>query len=128
MLILYRLSHVGKVCSGDYAEDQYWSGKVVTTDDQFDKYYLKAEGQFLWGYLIIGIIGSLMFAGFSCVLGSCLFMGGSFMSLKLIEDLVKNFDNIPEMMKQKANEKGFGKKDEEAKKPEEEFKEEFKRE
>ena len=126
MLVVYRLSHSGKVCSGDFAEDMYWSGKVVTTDDKFDKYYLKAEGQFLWGYLMIGIIAALTFAGFSCVLGSCLFMGGSFTALKLIEDLTKNFDNIPEMMKQKANEKGFGKKDDEPKNPFEEFKEEFK--
>ena len=75
---------------------------------------------------MIGIIAILLFAGFSCVLGSCLFMGGSFTALKLIEDLIKNFDDIPEMMKAKANEKGFGKKDEEAKNPGEEFKEEFK--
>ena len=44
----------------------------------------------------------------ACLMGSCLFMGGSFTALKMIDDLLKNLDNLPEMMRAGARQERGG--------------------
>ena len=76
---------------------------LTTKDDKYAPYYLRAEGDFFYFYFTVAmfLLFSLIFA--TCIAGSCLFMGGSTMALKQIEEVLKNVDNLPEMMKNKAN-------------------------
>ena len=99
MVVRYRFSHTGKVCAGDYAEMELMSDSPYLTDDKFVEYYLKDEGDFLYYYMMSMIIFFFVVLALACLVGSCLFMGGSFTALKMIEDLLKNLDNLPEMMR-----------------------------
>ena len=66
-------------------------------------YYLRAEGDFFWIYFLVGLVLVGILAVLSCAFGTCLFMFGSAVALKFVEEALKNVDNLPEMMKSKAN-------------------------
>ena len=107
-VLVYRFSHTGYVCSGDFAEDQMirslnTNGKVVqATLDQYNQYYISNEGDFLYFYVVaLIVIFFMFFIGAACT-GTCLFFLGSATSLQLVEQTLKEFDKIPEMMKEKA--------------------------
>ena len=102
LLVKYRFSHTGKVCAGDYAELELMSDSPYLTDDKYVEYYLKDEGDFLYYYIMAILIFGGVVLALACLVGSCLFMGGSFTALKMIEDLLKNLDNLPEMMRRGA--------------------------
>ena len=100
LVISYRYSHTGKVCSGDYAELELMNDSQTLTDDKYVDYFLKEEGDFLHYYMISIVIFFFFVLGLACLIGSCLFMGGSFISLKMIEEtLLKNLEQLPEMMR-----------------------------
>ena len=97
LLYIYRFSHVGKVCSGDY---KYY---VLTEDgnpnNDYDMYFLKSEGNFFYYYsMILMWIAAIVF--FLATVGGIIVMiMGAMESLGNIEEFVKNMDSIPEMMK-----------------------------
>ena len=108
LLLKYRFSHTGYVCSGDFAEDQMirslnTNGKVSQSMlDQYNQYYISNEGDFLYFYVVaLLVLFFLFFIGAACT-GTCLFFMGSATSLQLVEQTLKEFDKIPEMMKEKA--------------------------
>ena len=108
MLLTYRFSHTGYVCSGDFAEDQMirslnTNGKVVQAElDQYNQYYISNEGDFLYFYVWALVAMFIIFFVSAICMGSCLFFLGSATSLQLVEQTLKEFDKIPEMMKEKA--------------------------
>jgi hypothetical protein len=107
-VLTYRFSHTGYVCSGDFAEDQMIrslnaNGRVdQALLDKFNQYYISNEGDFLYFYVIaLLVLFFMFFIGAACT-GTCLFFMGSATSLQLVESTLKEFDKIPEMMKEKA--------------------------
>ena len=99
LVVSYRFSHSGRVCAGDYAEWELMSDQPYLQDDKYVEYYLREEGDFLYYYMMAIIVMFFVILALACLVGSCLFMGGSFTALKMIEDLLKNLDNLPEMMR-----------------------------
>ena len=63
------------------------------------EYFLKDEGDFLKYYLSLIAVTGFVVLALACLLGSLLFMGGSVTALKFIEELLKNVENLPEMMR-----------------------------
>lgn len=102
LVVKYRFSHTGKVCAGDYAEMELMSDTPYLTDDKYVEYFLKDEGDFLYYYIMAMIVFGVVVLAMACLVGSCLFMGGSFTALKMIEDALKKLDELPEMMRQGA--------------------------
>ena len=94
MLISYRYSHTGKVCSGDYSESELLTqdvkGGIYVEDDKYGDYYMREEGSFFYYYIYFCILISLMFIILSGLVGSCLFMMGSATGLKMFEEMVLN--------------------------------------
>ena len=99
MVVSYRFSHTGKVCSGDYAELELMSDTPYLTDDKYVEFYVKEEGDFLYYYIMSIIIFFFVILALACLVGSCLFMGGSMTALKMVEEMLQNIDNLPEMMR-----------------------------
>ena len=105
MVIGYRFSHTGAVCSGDYAEDQLIMSNMAESRasslDRYNEYYVRAEGDFLYYY--VGACVMLFFTFFlcACCTGTCLFFAGSATSLQMVEQVLREFDKIPEMMRAK---------------------------
>merc|ERR1712096_290815 len=48
MMVIYRYSHEGKVCSGDYAD--YYPVDILGNYEIYEEYYLISEGRFLKWY------------------------------------------------------------------------------
>ena len=63
---------------------------------------MREEGDFLYYYLATIVIFGFVVLLLACMVGSCLFMGGSFTAIKMIEDAIKNIDHLPEMMRRGA--------------------------
>lgn len=106
MVISYRFSHTGYVCSGDYADDQLVmqsvSQRSESSLDKYNEYYVRAEGDFLYYYIFACVILFFTFFLCACCTGTCLFFLGSATSLQMVESLLKEFDKIPEMMRAKG--------------------------
>jgi hypothetical protein len=136
MLIVYRFSHTGKVCSGDYTADSMINSSDVSGSDQkYNVYYLRQEGDFFYYYIISIAYVLLGLVVLAICLGSILFMAGSFTALTFADNILSNFDNLPEMMRGGApggpgrgsNDNNFKKADDDEEKSEEQkFAEEFK--
>ena len=92
-MIWNRLSHGGKVCSGDFIDQNF--------DPKYSQYYMESEGQFFKNYLYI----LASFFSFGAILafsfGSMLLFGGSFIALKFIEDVMKNMEDMPGLFVEK---------------------------
>lgn len=105
MLLVFRFSHPGKVCSGDYkkynvdenAKDEA-SGRY-NRDEQFDKYFLTSQGAFFYYYSTISI-GCLLAA---CCLAGCCGCGQlswqSRQTMDKIDHFFKNMDSFEGIMK-----------------------------
>ena len=104
MLINYRFSHTGKVCSGDYAIDEMSDDAQFEENKKFNIYYLLEEGKFFYYYLISLAILSGVFVFLACCMGGVTFFSGSFVSLKFIEQAISGMEDIPGMMKPKSKE------------------------
>merc|ERR1719440_2781526 len=79
------------------------NGKVTqSTLDQYNQYYISNEGDFLYFYIWALVALFIMFFVGAICMGTCLFFMGSATSLTLVENTLKEFDKIPEMMKEKA--------------------------
>ena len=108
MVVIYRFSHTGMVCSGDYAaEELIIQGKSsdassLLKDDKYSAYYMGEEGDFLFYLVFTFVIALFVLLLLSCCIGSCLFLAGSFTAVKLIEDILKNIEMLPEMMKKSS--------------------------
>ena len=88
MLITYRFSHTGMVCSGDYAIDEMSDEAQFEENKKFNVYYLLEEGKFFYYYLISLAILTGVFVFLACCMGGVTFFSGSFVSLKFIEQAV----------------------------------------
>ena len=97
LLYMYRYSHVGKVCSGDYK--YYVLGEDGNPNNSYDQYFLKSEGNFFYYYSMILIwLVSIVF--FLATIGGLIVMiTGALESLGNIEEFVQTMDSVPEMMK-----------------------------
>ena len=109
MLLSFRFSHQGEVCSGDYQEysqvkkDGHW-----VPDAQYDNYFLKSEGKFMliYGMIAIWSVGICLCCG-GC-LGACLFVGSSVEAFNNIEDTFKNMDSFNDIVTKYAKDHGYG--------------------
>ena len=93
MVIGFRFAHTGKVCSGDYAEEELITRNQYNIDEQRDKYtdyYVREEGDFLYYYVISLLIILLILLLLTCCFGLCLFTIGGAVSLKMLEGLIQN--------------------------------------
>ena len=97
LLYIYRYSHVGKVCAGDYKK--FVLNEEGNPDNSFDKYFLKSEGNFFYYYSMILIWIFFILFSLASVGGIVVMLMGAAESLSNIEEFVKNMDSIPEMMK-----------------------------
>ena len=97
LLCIYRYSHSGQVCSGDYKN--YILTKDGAIDSSFDKYFLKSEGNFFYYYSMIIIWVTFIVISLATVGGFCIMLVGASESLTNIEEFVKKMDSVPEMMK-----------------------------
>ena len=100
MAIVYRFSHTGKVCSGDYSKDQMINEDTEVADSKYNIYYLRQEGDFLYYYMVTCGVVLLIFLILACCVGTILFGAGSLAALKMAEGILMNLDNLPEMMRQ----------------------------
>ena len=75
------------------------SDQPYLTDVKYGEFYLKDEADFMYYYLASMLVFGIVVLALACLVGSCLFMGGSFTALKMIEDMLKNLDNLPAMMR-----------------------------
>ena len=66
------------------------SDQPYLTDDKYVEYFLRDEGDFLKYYLISILVFSCVILALACLVGSCLFMGGSVSALKGIEHMLVN--------------------------------------
>ena len=79
------------------------NGKAVQpTLDKYNQYFISSEGDFLFYYVMSCIVLFFTFFICSCCTGTCLFFMGSATSLQMVEQVLKEFDKIPEMMREKA--------------------------
>ena len=103
-MVWNRLSHGGKVCSGDYIHQNVF-------DQKYSVFYMESEGQFLYNYIFV--LASFFIGAGILILstGSIMFLGGSFVAFKFIEDVMKNMDDMPGLFVEKDE-------DEEVKLPE----------
>ena len=106
MLLSYRFSHTGKVCSGDYAELELINDQNYLTDDKYNEYYIRDEGDFLYYYMVACLILGIVILFLACFVGSMIFMGGSFAALNSIDQILKNIDKLPDMMRQGSGQGG----------------------
>lgn len=107
MIIWARFSHSGRVCAGEYADDQLVVSNIDPSQttlkmDKFNLYFLRDEGSFLYYYVVACIIVFFSFFVCACCTGTCLFFLGSATSLQFVEQILKDFDKLPEMMRAKA--------------------------
>ena len=65
-------------------------------------YYLRAEGEFMYYYIVSCGVAFLVCAAIACCLGSVCFMIGSFTALNFVLSMVDNIDNLPEFMREGA--------------------------
>ena len=96
MMLSYRYGHTGRVCSGDYSEDELVTednyGIIYQDEGKYSIYYMREEGNFLHIYALVCLITLIAALVFLLCCGSCLFLGGSFFALKTIEGLLLNID------------------------------------
>ena len=106
LLAVYRFSHTGLVCSGDYASALYIASNIPKTksgvQDKFSNYYMREEGDFMYYYVFACIALFFVFFMFACCTGSLLFFIGSTTALKFVEDALQNAHKIPDMMSGQA--------------------------
>lgn len=106
MVISFRFSHTGYVCAGDFAEDQLIMSNMEQRApvglDRYNAYYLRSEGDFLYYYIVACVVLFFTFFLCACCTGTCLFFLGSATSLQMVEQVLKEFDKIPEVMRAKA--------------------------
>ena len=90
MVIWVRFSHSGRVCAGEYVDDQLVVHNMDPTadasaQDKYNLYYLNQEGSFLYYYVLACIIVFFSFFVCACCTGTCLFFLGSATSLQFVE-------------------------------------------
>ena len=82
LLIVYRFSHTGKVCSGDYSADSMIVDDLAKADEKYNIYYMRSEGDFFYFYVLCCGLAAIAFVLFACCTGSILFFAGSFGALQ----------------------------------------------
>ena len=102
MLIGYRYSQTGRVCSGDFSEDELVAENIqdrpAIAQDKYAKYFLKQEGLFFYHYTFACLILFVIVLMLVCCFGTCLFMVGFATVLKFIEKIVMDLENLPSMI------------------------------
>jgi len=101
-MIIYRYSHGGAVCAGDYAE---YTNKNNSDEIKNLAYYMMSEGSFFKIYSII--IFSMI--GLACCIGICALstavVGVGFQSSTNIDNFVRHMDPLEEIMRKMQEKK-----------------------
>ena len=103
-LVNYRFSHVGKVCSGDYAQIEILDGEALESVKKYQIYYLISEGNFFKYYALSCLFGSIFIILLAGCFGTIMFKTGSFAATVMLSQAFENMEKIPGMFKPKSQE------------------------
>ena len=103
MLAIYRFSHAGAVCSGDYTSYFLMADGINTIDRTSDPYLMKSEGSFFKVYLMIWFVLLCLLLCISSIV-PCIGITHAATTISNIEDFFWKMDSFSEEMK-KAQER-----------------------
>jgi len=84
LVIIFRFSHTGKVCSGDFAEimgSGTIDGQPQDIDSVYNKFFMREEGDFFYYYVMAWGIFYIIFIILACCVGGVMFGFGNFFSV-----------------------------------------------